>query len=161
MIRVDLSGAQPFFTAAGPDYALAALAHRTLADKSGLGADFTGWVELPRRVKATELDAICAAAETIRARSKALVVIGIGGSYLGARGAIELLKPRPGKDDPKVFFMGNTLSVDAVNDTIEALGEGLMGARGGGVIGARAGEERGSAGKIDFNHGVLLLKDHW
>ena len=62
-------------------------------------------------------------AATIRARSKALVVIGIGGSYLGARGAIELLKPRPGKDDPKVFFMGNTLSVDAVNDTIEALGD--------------------------------------
>ena len=123
MIRVDLSGAQPFFTAAGPDYALAALAHKTLADKSGLGADFTGWTELPQRIKATELDAICAAAETIRARSKALVVIGIGGSYLGARGAIELLKPRPGKDDPKVFFMGNTLSVDAINDTIEALGD--------------------------------------
>ena len=123
MVHVDLSGARPFFTAAGPDYALAALAHKTLSDKSGLGADFTGWTELPQRIKATELDAICAVAETIRARSKALVVIGIGGSYLGARGAIELLKPRPGKDDPKVFFMGNTLSVDAVNDTIEALGD--------------------------------------
>ena len=123
MVHVDLSGARPFFTAAGPDYALAALAHKTLSDKSGLGADFTGWTELPQRIKATELDAICAAAETIRARSKALVVIGIGGSYLGARGAIELLKPRPGKDDPKVFFMGNTLSVDALNDTIAALGD--------------------------------------
>ena len=123
MVHVDLSGARPFFTAAGPDYALAALAHKTLSDKSGLGADFTGWTELPQRIKATELDAICAVAATIRARSKALVVIGIGGSYLGARGAIELLKPRPGKDDPKVFFMGNTLSVDAVNDTIEALGD--------------------------------------
>ncbi len=123
MVHVDLSGARPFFTAAGPDYALAALAHKTLSDKSGLGADFTGWTELPQRIKATELDAICAVAETIRARSKALVVIGIGGSYLGASGAIELLKPRPGKNDPKVFFMGNTLSVDAVNDTIEALGD--------------------------------------
>ena len=123
MVKIDLSGAQPFFTAAGPDYALAALAHQTLAEKSGLGADFTGWTELPRRIKETELDAICAAAETIRARSKALVVIGIGGSYLGARGAIELLKPRPGKDDPKVFFMGNTLSVDALGDTIDALGD--------------------------------------
>ncbi|MBQ9687012.1 MAG: glucose-6-phosphate isomerase [Oscillospiraceae bacterium] len=123
MVKVDLSGAQPFFTAAGPDYALAAIAHKTLADKSGLGADFTGWTELPQRIKDTELDAICAAAETIRSRSQALVVIGIGGSYLGARGAIELLKPRPGKDDPKVFFMGNTLSVDALNDTIDALGD--------------------------------------
>ena len=61
MVHVDLSGARPFFTAAGPDYALAALAHKTLSDKSGLGADFTGWTELPQRIKATELDAICAA----------------------------------------------------------------------------------------------------
>ncbi len=123
MIHVDLSGALPFFTAAGPDYTAAAAAHETLAAKSGLGADFTGWTELPQRIKATELDAIVAAAETIRSRSKALVVIGIGGSYLGARGAIELLKPQPGPGDPRVFFMGNTLSVDALNDTIAALGD--------------------------------------
>ena len=123
MVKVDLSGAQPFFTSAGPDYSAAAAAHRTLAEKSGLGADFTGWTELPQRIKATELDAICAAAEKIRSRSKALVVIGIGGSYLGARGAIELLKPQPGPGDPKVYFMGNTLSVDALNDTLAALGD--------------------------------------
>ena len=123
MVKVDYSGAESFFTKAGPDYALAALAHKTLAEKSGLGADFTGWTELPQRIKDTELDAIVAAAELIRSRSRALVVIGIGGSYLGARGAIELLKPRPGKGDPKVFFMGNTLSVDALNDTIDALGD--------------------------------------
>ncbi len=123
MVKVDLSGAQPFFTAAGPDYRLAELAHRTLAEGSGLGADFTGWLALPQRIKDTELDAIVAAAEKIRSRSQALVAIGIGGSYLGAKGAIELLKPRPGKDDPRVFFMGNTLSADALNDTIEALGD--------------------------------------
>ena len=123
MVKVDLSGAVQFFTKAGPDYALAEIAHQTLVDKSGLGADFTGWMELPQRVRDTELDAIVEAAETIRARSQALVVIGIGGSYLGARGAIELLKPRPGKGDPKVFFMGNTLSADALNDTIDALGD--------------------------------------
>ena len=123
MVKVDLTGSAGFFTAAGPDYELAALAHKTLADKSGLGNDFTGWVELPRRIKETELDRIVAAAEKIRSRSKALVVIGIGGSYLGARGAIELLKPMPGKDDPKVFFMGNTLSTDTICDTIAALGD--------------------------------------
>ena len=123
MVKVDLSGAQPFFTAAGPDYKLAELAHKTLSEGSGLGADFTGWLGLPQRIKDTELDAIVAAAEKIRSRSKALVAIGIGGSYLGAKGAIELLKPRPGKDDPRVFFMGNTLSADALNDTIEALGD--------------------------------------
>ena len=64
-----------------------------------------------------------AAAERIRSRSKALVVIGIGGSYLGARGAIELLKPVPGKDDPRVFFVGNTLSADALCDTLTQLGD--------------------------------------
>ena len=80
-------------------------------------------MELPRRIKETELERIVAAAEKIRSRSKALVVIGIGGSYLGARGAIELLKPMPGKDDPRVFFMGNTLSTDTICDTIAALGD--------------------------------------
>ena len=123
MVKVDLSGARLFFTTAGPDYAAAARAHQRLAEKNGLGYDFTGWTELPQRIKDTELDAIVATAEKIRARSQALVVIGIGGSYLGARGAIELLKPMPGKGDPRVFFMGNTLSVDALNDTIAALGD--------------------------------------
>ena len=123
MVKIDLSGASAFFTAAGPDYALASLAHKTLLEGSGLGADFTGWVSLPRKIKETELDRIVAAAEKIRARSKALVVIGIGGSYLGARGAIEMLRPIPGKDDPKVFFMGNGLSADALTDCIGQLGD--------------------------------------
>ena len=51
------------------------------------------------------------------------MVIGIGGSYLGARGAIELLKPVPGPKDPKVFFVGNTLSADALWDTLDQLGD--------------------------------------
>ena len=123
MIHVDLSGARKFFTAAGPDFKLAALAHETLASGTGLGADFTGWTSLPQHIKDTELDRIVAAAEKIRSRSKALVVIGIGGSYLGARGAIELLKPIPGKGDPKVFFVGNTLSADALWDTLDQLGD--------------------------------------
>ena len=123
MVKVDLSGAAGFFTASGPDYALAEKAHKTLAEKSGLGADFTGWMELPLRIKEGELDAIVKAAEKIRSRSKALVVIGIGGSYLGARGAIELLKPLPGKDDPKVFFAGNGLSPDYLSDILEQLGD--------------------------------------
>ena len=121
MVKVDLSGAAPFFTAAGPDYARAEIAHKTLSDRNGLGAEFTGWLDLPQRIKDGELQEILAAAQKIRSRSKALVVIGIGGSYLGARGAIELLKPIPGKDDPRVFFVGNTLSVDALNDIIAQL----------------------------------------
>ena len=123
MIKVDLSGAAQFFTSAGPDYALAGLAHKKLIDKTGLGSEFTGWMELPQRIKETELEDIIATAEKIRSRSKALVVVGIGGSYLGARGAIELLKPLPGKDDPQIFFVGNMLSADTLCDTLDRLGD--------------------------------------
>ena len=121
MVRVDLSGAERFYKGA-PDIASAEAAFDTLVNKSGRGADFTGWLELPQRIKDTELDRIVAAAEKIRSRSRALVVIGIGGSYLGARGAIELLKPLPGKDDPKVFFAGNGVSADGLCAIIEQLG---------------------------------------
>ncbi len=123
MVKVDLSGAAPFFTSVGPDYASAKCAHETLTQGSGLGAEFTGWLQLPQRIRDTELERILRAAETIRSRSGALVVIGIGGSYLGARGAIELLKPIPGPGDPRVFFVGNTLSADALSDTLAQLGD--------------------------------------
>jgi glucose-6-phosphate isomerase len=123
MVKVDLSGANSFFDAAGPDYAAAAEAHRTLSDKSGAGAEFTGWTDLPRRIKEGELKSILSASSRIRSRSAALVVIGIGGSYLGARGAIELLRPIPGPDDPRIFFVGNGLSPDALNDTLRLIGD--------------------------------------
>lgn len=123
MIKVDLSGAEKFFAEGGPDYAAAAKAHETLVGRTGAGADFTGWLELPRRIHDGELPSILDAARLIRSRSKALVVIGIGGSYLGARGAIELLKPIPGKDDPRIFFVGNGLSADALCDTLDQLGD--------------------------------------
>ena len=123
MIKVDISGAEKFFAEGGPDYAAAAKAHETLVGRTGAGADFTGWLELPRRIRDGELPAILDAARLIRSRSKALVVIGIGGSYLGARGAIELLKPIPGKDDPRIFFVGNGLSADALCDTLDQLGD--------------------------------------
>ena len=123
MVKVDYSGAERFFRGSGPDYALAAQAHKTFADKSGAGADFTGWAELPRRIRDTELDAIVRTAALIRSRSKALIVIGIGGSYLGARGAIELLRPLPGPNDPKVFFAGNGLSPDYLCDVLTQLGD--------------------------------------
>ena len=123
MIKVDLSGAEKFWGEDGPDYALAAKAHETLASKSGKGAEFTGWVELPRLIKEGELESIIETAEKIRKRSKALVVVGIGGSYLGARGAIEFLKPFGGENDPKVYFVGNGLSPDALYCTLNLLGD--------------------------------------
>ena len=51
MIKVDLSGAEKFFAEGGPDYAAAAKAHETLVGRTGAGADFTGWLELPRRIR--------------------------------------------------------------------------------------------------------------
>ncbi len=123
MVKVDLSGAEQFLQEGGIDYTLAAEAHKTLAEGTGAGADFTGWMTFPRHMKEHELDRIIAAAEKIRSRSKALVVIGIGGSYLGARGAIELLRPLPAEDDPQVFFVGNGLSSDYLCDLLDRLGD--------------------------------------
>ena len=123
MIRIDLTGCSQFFDASGPDYAAAAAAHRVLTEKTGQGADFTGWLELPRLIKRTELKSIVAAANKIRSRSKALVVVGIGGSYLGARGAIELLRPIQAPDSPRVFFAGNGLSGDYLNGIIAQIGD--------------------------------------
>lgn len=123
MVKVDLSGVSAFFDPAELDFAAASMAHRELVDKTGAGSDFTGWLELPQRIKDTELKSILSAAQRIRSRSQALVVIGIGGSYLGARGAIELLRPVRGEDDPKIFFIGNGLSPDALNDMLQQLGD--------------------------------------
>ncbi|MGN1001800.1 MAG: glucose-6-phosphate isomerase [Oscillospiraceae bacterium] len=127
MVKVDLSGAAGFFEAAGPDYAAAAEAHRTLESRSGAGAEFTGWLELPQRMlTGGELKAVVAAAQKIRRQAQVLVVVGIGGSYLGARAAIELLRTPshnqlPG--EPEVYFMGNTLSPDAINELVSVIGD--------------------------------------
>lgn len=123
MVKVDLSGVSAFFDPAELDFAAASMAHRELVDRTGAGNDFTGWLELPQRIKDTELKSILSAAQRIRSRSKALVVIGIGGSYLGARGAMELLRPVRGENDPKIFFIGNGLSPDALNDMLQQLGD--------------------------------------
>ena len=123
MVKVDLSGARSFFTGNGPDYSAAAAAHKVLSERSGAGADFLGWPELPAKIRDTELDRIIAAADKIRSRSSALVVVGIGGSYLGAKGAVEFLRPLPVPGEPRVFFAGNGVHPDYLNDIILQLGD--------------------------------------
>lgn len=123
MIKVDLSGASQFFTGMGPDYAAVASAHRTLAEGTGLGSDFTGWLTLPQNILTGELKQILATAKRIRTRSQALVVVGIGGSYLGARAAVDLLRPTRKPEDPDIIFVGNGLSPDAMMDTLNRLGD--------------------------------------
>ena len=124
MVQIDLQGSQGFFTTAEPDYAAAAAAHRMLAERSGAGSAFTGWLELPRRMADEGLTSVLSAAERIRQTAEVLVVVGIGGSYLGARAAIELLRSpgdAPGCTAPEVLFLGNTLSPDAVTALIARL----------------------------------------
>lgn len=89
---------------------LAAL--NTLVKKNGAGNDFLGWVDLPEQVDQKELSRIREAAKRIRNEAEALVVIGIGGSYLGARAVIEALSPSYEKRKPEILFAGNQLSAE-------------------------------------------------
>ena len=116
MVKVDLSGALNFMDSTGPDYGSAALAHRALTEGTWAGAEFTGWRNLPRRVQGEELKQIMTAADRIRDNSEVLVVVGIGGSYLGARAGIELIKPKGG---PEVIFVGNGLSAESLGEIMD------------------------------------------
>ena len=102
-------------------------AHELVNNKSGLGNDFLGWVTLPEDYDKAEFDRIKKAAQKIRSDSDVLIVIGIGGSYLGARAAIEFLKGpyynslRNGA--PEIYFTGNSISGSDFSDVL-ALCEG-------------------------------------
>ena len=101
-------------------------AHMQLTDKNGRGSDFLGWLDLPVETETEEIARIRAAAKTIRETSDVFVVVGIGGSYLGPRAAIELLQgPNrnlgKGKGDPMILYAGNTLSTRAWNELVKLL----------------------------------------
>ena len=96
-------------------------AHAMLAEGTGAGAAFRGWLDLPDRQAPGELLGILRAAEQIRSDSDICVVVGIGGSYLGSRAAIELLQgPNRNlsrrKGDPQILFAGNSLSTRQWNE---------------------------------------------
>ena len=98
-------------------------AHDKLQNGTGAGSDFIGWVKLPRDYDKEEFTRIQAAAKKIQGNSQALVVIGIGGSYLGARGVIDFLcSPKYNlmkKDTPNVCFIGNGLSADSTQEILD------------------------------------------
>ena len=101
-------------------------AHQTLTEKTGEGNDFLGWLDLPVTEPTEEMKRIIAAAKQIRSDSDVCVVVGIGGSYLGPRAAIELLQgPNhnlgKGKGDPQIFFAGNGLSTRHWNELMRLL----------------------------------------
>ncbi len=96
-------------------------AHKTLTEASGEGNDFLGWLNLPVEQETDEIRRIRAAADRIRESSDVFIVIGIGGSYLGPRAAIELMQGcnhniGKGKGNPQIYFAGNGLSTRAWNE---------------------------------------------
>ena len=101
-------------------------AHMMLTEKNGPGCDFLGWLDLPVAEETEEITRIRAAAKEIRANSDVFVVIGIGGSYLGPRAAIELLQGQnrnlgKKKGDPMILYAGNTLSTHAWHELVRLL----------------------------------------
>ncbi|MBG9737794.1 glucose-6-phosphate isomerase [Paenibacillus alvei] len=93
------------------------LAHEQLHNKSGAGSDYLGWIDLPSAYDKEEFARIQAAAKRIQSNSDVLIVIGIGGSYLGARAAIEMLShsfynmlPKDKRNTPEIYFAGNNIS---------------------------------------------------
>lgn len=102
----------------------ASAAKEALLSGNGKGSDFLGWVNLPRDYDREEFQKIKDVAQKIRKESDVLVVIGIGGSYLGSRAAIEFMMPKEKKaDTPDIYFAGNSLSIDSIHKTITDIGD--------------------------------------
>ncbi|MFV0558009.1 MAG: glucose-6-phosphate isomerase [Enterococcus sp.] len=104
-------------------------AHDLLRNGTGPGSDFIGWVDLPTNYDKEEFARIKQAAEKIKSDSEVLVVIGIGGSYLGARAAIDFLNhsffnvlDKADRKAPQIFYAGNSISSTYLADLIEVIG---------------------------------------
>lgn len=100
-----------------------AQADALIKNKNGAGSDYLGWVDLPVNYDKDEFERIKKAAKKIQSDSQVLIVIGIGGSYLGARAAIEFCKSQNynviAKDTPQIFFSGNSISSSALCELVE------------------------------------------
>lgn len=120
MLHLDLSMLDQFLT----EEQLAAMtsevaaAHAKLYDSSAPGSDFTGWVRLPENYDKEEFSRIQKAAAKIRSDSEVLVVVGIGGSYLGARAALEVFP----SNGPEICFVGCSLSPNELKKVIDRIG---------------------------------------
>ncbi len=106
------------------------LANEVLTSKSGAGSDFLGWVDLPENYDKDEFVRIKKAAEKIKNDSEVLIVIGIGGSYLGAKAAIEFLShsfynnlPKDKRKTPEIYFAGTNMSGVYLQHLIEVVGD--------------------------------------
>jgi len=98
------------------------IAHNTLHNETGLGNEFLGWVELPNNYDKEEFSLIKSSAKKIRENSNVLLVIGIGGSYLGSKAAIEMLSKHFDKDQElEVIFVGHHISSTYIMDLVDYL----------------------------------------
>ena len=129
-VRFDYSKALSFFGEHELTYLRDAVkvAHHSLHEKTGAGNDFLGWIDLPVDYDKEEFSRIQKAAEKIKSDSDVLIVIGIGGSYLGARAAIEMLShsfynvlPKEKRSTPQVIFAGNNISSSYMRDLMDVL----------------------------------------
>ncbi len=128
MIKVDISNvwgqiSLPDLLATEKDVFAA---HMLLTEGNGAGNDYLGWLNLPVKEETDEIRRIRAAAKEIRENSDVFVVIGIGGSYLGPRAAIELMQGcnhnmGKGKGNPQIYYAGNTLSTRGWNELTRLL----------------------------------------
>ena len=105
-------------------------ARQTLLSRSGKGNDYLGWLDLPVNYDREEFARIKKAAQKIQKDSEVLVVIGIGGSYLGARAAIEFLRqgfynnmPASVRKTPEIYFAGNSISSDYLSGLLDVIGQ--------------------------------------
>ena len=126
-IKINQNYVQSFIKKESVDalYPLAKNALKTTIEKSGAGNDFLGWVDLPVNYDKEEFARIKIAAKKIQKCCDALVVIGIGGSYLGARAAVEFIKSPMynslKKETPEIYFAGNNISSTALTELLSIL----------------------------------------
>ncbi|MDX8365884.1 glucose-6-phosphate isomerase [Cytobacillus sp. IB215665] len=129
-IKFDYSKALSFFSEHEITYLRDAVkvAHHSLHEKTGAGNEFLGWVDLPTDYNKEEFSRIQKSAEKIKGDSEILLVIGIGGSYLGARAAIDMLNhsfysslSKEQRTTPQIIFVGNNISSSYMKDVMDVL----------------------------------------
>ncbi|WP_226669505.1 glucose-6-phosphate isomerase [Metabacillus litoralis] len=129
-VRFDYSNALSFFNEHEITYLrdFVKVAHHSIHEQTGAGSDFLGWVDLPKDYDKEEFSRIQKSAEKIKSDSDVLLVVGIGGSYLGARAAIEMLNhsfynslSKEQRQAPQVIFVGNNISSTYMRDLQDLL----------------------------------------
>lgn len=129
-LSLDLSKVAPYFQMEELDFMgdLVESSHKKLHEKTGAGNDFLGWIDLPVNYDKAEFERIKDAAKRIQECADVLIVIGIGGSYLGARAAIEMLTnnfynvlSKEDRKAPQIFYVGNNISATYMNQLLQVV----------------------------------------